>query len=273
MDPIIITKSALTAVLSLKRTLDTQKLKRQVKDIEDSVAKLGTTLERSLEIDLRTAYDHLAAAQVAANDDLRRAELDNARASFARLIHRPETRPVNTGSGQLTHEQLVALGHQGNFYYFLLYDDERQALEQAYICATKFPLLAIEMFPAGIFSHDYSADLRAIAERASESRNAALAQHKAAMAEHRQERRDYLKEMAWRLPLAGGAILVGLVGSVGAPQLAGRGVVHAAEIVSAAGIPPGRPKLKIVDLTEPEAAALMSRISREATECRAALEH
>jgi hypothetical protein len=41
---------------------------------------------------------------------MRRAELDNARASFARLTHRPETGPVNAGSGQLTHEQLVALG-------------------------------------------------------------------------------------------------------------------------------------------------------------------
>jgi hypothetical protein len=169
----------------------------------------------------------------------------------------------------------VALGHQGNFYYFLLYDDARQALDQAYICATKFPLLAIEMFPGEIFSRDYSADLRAITERASESRRAALEQHKRALAEFRQERRDYLKEMAWRLPLAGAAILGGLAAGAVAPPLAGRGAVGAVQIVTGGrseGIPPWRPKLKIVDLTEPETAALMSQISREAAECRTALE-
>jgi hypothetical protein len=110
-----------------------------------TVALLSTTLDGALLVDLYTAYDHLVASQRAANDDLRRAELGNARVSFARLTRRPRTGAVDAGSGKLTHEQLVAFGRLGNFHYFLLSDDPRQALEQAYTCATTFPMLAIKI--------------------------------------------------------------------------------------------------------------------------------
>jgi hypothetical protein len=169
MDPASL-QLAFKAALTLKRTIDTAKLKRQVKEIEDAVDLLGTRLDEALLIDLATAYDHLAASRRAANDDLRRAELNNARVSFNRLTRRPRTGPVAAGSEKLTHEQLVAIGHLGNFHYFLLSDDPRQALEQAYTCATMFPLLAIEMFPPEIFSRDYHAELRSITRRADERR-------------------------------------------------------------------------------------------------------
>ena len=274
MDGIVL--PAVKTVLTLKRTLDTAKLKRQVDQIEANVALLGTKLDQALLIDLKTAYDHLAASQQAANDDLRRAELNNARASFARLTHRPRTGPVATGSATLTHEQLVALGHLGNFHYFLLSDDARQALDQAYICAAMFPMLAIEMFPPEIFSHDYSAELRSITSRADERRAADLALHDRAMTSYRNERREYLLEMAWKLPLAGGALLAGLVGATVSPPMAGRGLQWATGIMAGTGsrgvVPPSRPSLVIVDLTEPETAALMRRIRAEADMRRSALQ-
>jgi hypothetical protein len=175
----------------------------------------------------------------------------------------------------LTREQLVAIGHLGNFYYFLLSDDPRQALEQAYICATMFPLLAIEMFPPEIFSQDYHAELRSITRRDDESRATALELHDRAMAGYRNERRDYLLEMAWKLPLAGGAFLAGLAAATVSPPMAARGAQWATGIMAGTGskgvLPPGRPRRMIVDLKKPETAALMRRISAEAAERRAAL--
>jgi hypothetical protein len=275
MDPASL-QLAFKAALTLKRTIDTAKLKRQVKEIEDAVDLLGTRLDEALLIDLATAYDHLAASRRAANDDLRRAELNNARVSFNRLTRRPRTGPVAAGSEKLTHEQLVAIGHLGNFHYFLLSDDPRQALEQAYTCATMFPLLAIEMFPPEIFSRDYHAELRSITRRADERRAMALALHDRAMVDYRNERREYLREMAWKLPLAGGALLAGLVGATVSPPMAGRGLQWATGIMAGTGsksvVPPGRPRLVIVDLEEPETNALMSRVSAEADQRHAVLQ-
>jgi hypothetical protein len=275
MDPYTL-KVALNAVLAVKRTADAAKLKRQVRDIEDSVQLLGATLNQALVTDLLTAYDHLVASQRAANEGVRREELANARASFARLIRRPPTGPVAADSTELTHEQLVALGHQGSFYYFLLSDDPQQALEQAYSCATKFPLLAIRMFPCEIFTQDYNAALHAITERAATNRALALAAHRWAMEGYRQERRGYLLEMAWKMPLAAGAAIAGLAGAAVVPSMAGRGVQAAIGIMSGIGdrsvVPPSCPRSKIVDSAEPETAGLMSRISTEAAESLEALQ-
>jgi hypothetical protein len=90
MDPTTALK-AIQVAFALKRTIDTAMLKRQVEAIKGAVGLIDRRLDEALLIDLATAYDHLAASQRAANEDLRRAELGNARGSFNRLTHHPQT--------------------------------------------------------------------------------------------------------------------------------------------------------------------------------------
>lgn len=274
IDPYTI-KSAIEVALKVKQALDMIELKRRVTHVENAVKLIDGKLDLALLIDLRAAFDHLAAARQATNEELRRDELSNARASFVRLTHRPATRSATVDGRQLTHTQIVAVGHLGNFHYFVLRDDPRQALAEAYLCAEKFPLLAIEIFPAGIFARDFPAALREISLQTATEQGLARKRLAGDRVAYREQRRNYLLEMAWKAPLAGGAIVAGLAAAVVAPSMAARGVQYAVGIMSGMGnegvVPPMPPSLGFVDLTAPRTAALMDEVRADAAERRAAL--
>jgi hypothetical protein len=267
---------AVKVVMALKKTLDVAELKRRMKRVEGAVEMIDRKIDETLLIDYRSAFDHLVAAQYATTEALRQSELSNARSNFVRLTHRPYTRPATVGGKELTHPQLVAIGHVGNFDYFLLQDDPRQALAEAYLCAEKFPLLAIENFPAEIFSRDYAAALRSISKQADDQHQAALKRHAETRAQYRERRKSYLLEMAWKAPLAGGAILAGLAAAAVVPSMAGRGVQYAAGIMSGMGdegvLPPLSPSFVVVDLAKPAIAELMNEVKTDAAERLAVLQ-
>ena len=267
---------AFKAVMAVKKALDTAELKRRVKYVEDAVAMIDGKIDAALLIDYHAAFDHLAAAQQAATEALRRDELNNARAAFVRLTHRPPTRPATAGGRVLTHAELVALGHLGNFHYFVLRDEPPLALAEAYLCAEKFPLLAIQNFPAGIFARDYAAALRAITQKARERLAAALVRHGQERDAYRERRRSYLREMAWKAPLAGGAILAGFAAALITPSMAARGVQYATGIMSGLGdqgvLPPLPPSFAHVDEEDSDTAALLAEVRADAAARRAALQ-
>ncbi|MGW4213492.1 hypothetical protein ACWEIJ_36280 [Lentzea sp. NPDC004789] len=240
--------------------------------MENAAAMIDKRIDAVLLIDYHAAFDHLSAAQRAATEALRQSELNNARIAFVRLTNRPVKASASAGDKELTDEQLVALGHVGNFHYFVLQDDPKQALAEAYLCAEKFPLLAVKIFPMGIFSRDYTAALGKISERAADEQAAARTRHAEASARFRENRKRYLREMAWKAPLAGGALLAGFAAAVVFPPMASHGIQWASGIMSGTaseGLLP--PRLVVIDLAAPAISELMGEIKADAAQRLAAL--
>jgi hypothetical protein len=235
MDPATIAM-LLKAAGDTKRAMDAAALRSTVDHIKGSVDAIGMQLAENVLTEVRSGFDHLAVAIEAVDDDIRRDELGHARQYFARLANRPGGGTVGGTSGSLTGDQICALGYLGNFAYFLVRGDPRQALISAYKCTERFPVLGVQLFPVQLFSKDYRDDLLSADVRGE------LLSHRHNMA--RAEWRSYALEKAWRIPAAGGALLAGLIGATVSPPLAGRGLMWATGILAGSEhgmIPPPRP--------------------------------
>lgn len=193
--------------------------------------------------------------------------MGHARGYFARLANRSGGGRVKGTSGSLSGDEVCALGYLGNYHYFLIRGEPRQALIAAYHCTERFPALGVQLFPAQLFSGDYrEAVLR------SDARGEELTwAHQRARA----ERRSYGLDMAWRVPVAAGAVLAGLAGAAVSPPLAGHGVQWAMGIMAGRDyglLPPPRPSGQALREHAAQAERLLARASAEARERRLGLE-
>ena len=270
---------ALNTLGALKRAYDAKKLREQIEQIESTVEALGTRIEEILAINVKAAFRHLEAAEMAVNEDIRRSELMLARASFVSMAERPTASLAHPGEQDLSAEQVAAIGHAGNFSYFMLNGELRLALLEAYRCTERFPALGVQLFPVGIFSRDYSATGRAMVARRA-GRDRARANHQVALAAHKANKSAYYREMAWKVPTAAAVFLGFLAAGAVSPPLAGQAGVRAAGILAGTGdravtdIPGLQPKLNygLNAIDPPDEVALMRRASAESARHRAALE-
>jgi hypothetical protein len=267
IDPTTIA-TLLKAAAEAKRALDAAALRSAVDDIKASVDGIGKRLAEDVLIEVRSGFDHLAVAIEAVNDDIRRDELGHARQYFGRLANREGGGTVSGTSGSLTGDQVCALGYLGNYAYFLVRGDPRQALISAYLCTERFPVLGVQLFPTQLFSRDYRAGVRsanARGELRSQFHNFA-----------REQWRGYVLEKAWRIPAAGGAVLAGLIGAAVSPPLAGRGVMWATGILAGSEhgmLPPPRPdQRKFLQGQAEEMERALAPLKSEARARRLALE-
>jgi len=268
---------AFSALGAAKRAYDDKKLREQISRIEATVEALGERINEVLLIDVRAAYGHLEAASMAANDSLRRDELMLARGVFARLVEHPVTaREEESG---LTSGQVVAIAHAGSYSYFLMNDEVRLALIEAYRCTERFPALGVQLFPAEIFSRDYSAVGRSMVTRRA-ARDRVRAAHQVTLQKHKESKAEYYKEMAWKVPAAGAVFLGFLAAGVVAPSLAGQAPMRAAGILAGTGSRavsdvPGRASALHYgpnEIDPPEETELMRQASAESASHRATLE-
>jgi adenosyl cobinamide kinase/adenosyl cobinamide phosphate guanylyltransferase len=87
--------------------------------------------------------------------------------------------------------------------------------------------LGVRLFPVALFSRDFRGDVPSIA-----TRHEFEVDYNDRLASHRQERRRYGLEMAWRLPAAAGYVLGGLAASAVTPSMAARGMQAAVGILA-----------------------------------------
>lgn len=154
MDPYTI-GIAIKAVQALKKSLDAAALQERVEAIDETVGAIGQHLADGVVAEVHAGFTHLEAAMTIAEPSVREDELRFARQIFNRLAQR-------SGNDQLLDDYTVmgaahvaAMGHLGNYHYFLLRDQPEQALLSAYRCTEQFPALGVWLFPVELFSRDY----------------------------------------------------------------------------------------------------------------------
>ncbi|MEV4704460.1 hypothetical protein [Actinoplanes sp. NPDC049316] len=271
--------TALSALGAMKRAYDDKQVRDQIARIESTVEALGARIDRILDISVMAAFEHLATADRAVNADFRRHELSLARGKFVEMTKRPAASMSRPGEQDLTAEQVAAIGHAGNFSYFMMNGETRLALREAYLCTERFPALGVQLFPPELFSRDYSATGRAMVARRAR-RETIRASHDASLKAHKADKTAYYREMAWKVPAAGAVFLGFLAAGMVAPPLAGQAGMRAAGILAGTGdravtdIPGPRPKLAygLNAIDPPEELALMRRASAESAERRTMLE-
>jgi hypothetical protein len=276
MDPVL--SGAIKALSLLKGYYDAQRLREQLQTIESTLDALGVRIEEVLAVDVRAAYRHLEDATKVDADEARRNELLLACASFVRMTEHPlqswapslQTAISRPMQKEMSGQWVAALGHAGNYGYFLLNDEPRLALQEAYRCGVRLPVLAVQLFPVEIFTQDYRPAARAMLER-SENRDRRREVHRAALSSAKESRAEYYREMAWKVPLAGVVFLGHLAACVVSPPLAGQAPMRAVGILQGTGrrspadIPGALPRLDLgVDGTDPrEEAHIMRQASEE----------
>jgi hypothetical protein len=197
---------ALQAAAQVKRTLDTAALKAKIVRIEAAVDLTNKTLAESTLTSLRTGYLHLASAVASFQDDVRKDELMKARSHFASIVSRDAATDVAGTSATFSAAQVAALGHLGNFHYFVLRNEEKLACLEAYSCTEKFPALGVQMFPAKLFSQDY----QELVNEASSAADKARIEFEMA----RQARKDHYVDRVLAVAKATGLFAAGVVGGM-----------------------------------------------------------
>ncbi|QDQ09411.1 hypothetical protein [Streptomyces spectabilis] len=267
MDPTLM--AGLKAVSLLKSVYDAARLQEQLATIQRTLRQLGDQIDEVLAIDVNAAFRHLTVASEATSGGVRQTELMLARGSFERMTLRPTKDAALPRSLGLTDEEVAAIGHAGNYSYFLLNDESRLALREAYRCTERFPALGVQLFPVEMFSKDYREAGKSMSARATRRSRAHVA-HEDAVIKHKSKRAGYYREMAWKVPLAGAVFVGGLAAGVFAPSLAAQAGVRAAGILAGTGDHgitdiPDRPKLDLgtAALDPAEEVELMRQASSE----------
>jgi hypothetical protein len=217
MEPTLM--AALKAVSAVKQGLDQAALRDQMDDIERRLDAVGAHLAEDVVSRLRAGFAHLRAAQGVSSPALKAGEFAAARGIFAELSERRGGDGLLMEFQWMTWRHISALGHLGNYYYFLLNDEEYLALEHAYSAIERYPMMAIDMLPRELISES-ARSLVGPGVKDPERLRVGLAQEHAGQ---REVRRRYRMDMVWRVPAAAASVVLGLAGSVVSPNLAAQG--------------------------------------------------
>ena len=153
MDPHLLL--VLKTVSMAKSMIDQRMLNERIGAIEMAIDNLGKQLADDVHTDVYLGFTYLASATSISASAARNDDLTLARGCFAKLTVRSIPRIVAGTSQTLTADEVHALGHLGNYYYFLLRNEDRRALIEAYTCTERFPALGVQMFPPELFSEPY----------------------------------------------------------------------------------------------------------------------
>jgi hypothetical protein len=187
-------------------------LRHAAREIKIAAAVTGVQLTGDVLQQVRTAFGHLAVA-ASSPDGRQAAELRQARAVATRLITSANQYAGPSVLGMPSQAEVRALGHLANYYHCLISRLPRQALIEGYQCTEQFPLLGVQMLPVEYFSRDYHRPISVLAGPGGPLSGPAGPAGPAAPA-GRGGGRDwggYALEKAWRVPAAGGILLLGVL--------------------------------------------------------------
>jgi hypothetical protein len=260
---------ALKVVSEAKKALDTAALRAKVDVIDRAVDSIGRHLEDSVVAEVNAAFSHLEASVTVSDTSLSKDELGFARVSFNRLAEHSDGDSLLGTHSSLPAAHVSALGHLGNYYYFLLCDQPDHALVAAYRCVERFPAFGVSVLPVELFSRDYRDELP------STTPEQIRMEYRSALASHTEERRRYSLEMGWRVPAAAGAFILGLAGSAMSPSLAARGAQWATGILATSEqglLPPAAPSKEFYLALAEAAQKRLAPVAVEAHERRLMVE-
>ena len=230
MEPTLMT--ALKAASAVKHGLDHAALRDQMDAIERRLDAVGAHLAEDVVSRLRAGFAHLGAAQGVSSPALKAAEFAAARGTFAEFSERRGGDELLMEFQQMTGRHISALGHLGNYYYyyyyFLLNDEEYLALQHAYSAIERYPMMALSVLPHEFISES-ARSLVPEGVKDPERLRVGLTQ---AQSSHREVRRRYRTDMAWRVPAAAAYVVLGLAGSVFNPGMAVRGAQGAVGLLA-----------------------------------------
>jgi hypothetical protein len=181
--------------------VDPLTLQHAARDINTAAALIGKQLTGDVLQQVKTAFGHLAAA---ATPGAGQGELRQAGAAAARLITNADQYAGSSLPGMPSAAEVRALGHLANYYHSLISALPRQAVIEGYQCAEGFPVVGVQMLPAEYFSQGY----RWLIFGPAVSGPAVPAGR-----EGSRDWRGYALEKAWRVPAAGGMLLLGVLGA------------------------------------------------------------
>lgn len=259
----------LKTVSDLKKSLDAAALKKSVRKIEEALTAVQKTLEQDARTHLRAGYEHLACAVASTQKDVRRDELMQARMHFGLLVAKEDEGATASSETELSVTEIAALSHLGNYHYFILRNDPKLALLQAYACTEKFPALALGVFPAKLFTKDYAeaiVDATSDANKAEVATRIAQANYSRNEEAIRQAEADYYGYY-WRraaaVTKAAGVVTGGLAGlAIGNPLLLAAAGAKARQILED-GFSDGHAKPTRPEDPQTSRLALEDEISRK----------
>ena len=269
MDPYTI-GIAIKAVQALKKSLDAAVLQERVEAIDEAVGAIGRHLTDGVVADVHAGFTHLEAAMTIAEPSVREDELRFARQIFNRLAQRSGNDQLLDDYTVMGAQHVAAMGHLGNYHYFLLRDQPEQALLSAYRCTEQFPALGVWLFPVELFSRDYRREVPG----PHETRDP-LAGCRHQRARYQDTRRRYRLDMAWRVPAAAGYIIAGLAAATVSPPMAARGVQGAMGLLATTNegiLPPTPPDKQVFLERAAEVEELLRPVRDEARERRVAVQ-
>lgn len=268
MEPALMT--ALKVASAVKHGLNQAALRDQLNAIQRRLDAIGRHLAEDVVSRLRAGFAHLSAAQAVRSPALKAEEFAAARRTFAELSERRGGDELLMEFQHMTWRHVSALAHLGNYYYFLLNDEEYLALQHAYSAIERYPLMVVDVLPPEYISES----ARSLVPRGMkdpEHLRVGLAQ---AQADHQEVRRRYQMDMAWRVPAAAGYVLLGLAGSVVNPGLAAHGMRGAMGLLASSkeGVLPPRIATQAYLTEIKQSEDLLTPITREAALRRQQLE-
>jgi hypothetical protein len=270
MDPYTI-GIAIKAVQALKKSLDAAALQERVEAIDEAVGAIGRHLADSVVAEVHAGFTHLEAAMTIAEPSVREDELRFARLTFNRLAQRSGNDQLLDDYTVMGAQHVAALGHLGNYHYFLLRDQPEQALLCAYRCTEQFPALGVWLFPVELFSQDYRGEVPSPRE----TRGPLLADYRLQRARYQDTRRRYRLDLAWRVPAAAGYIIAGLAAATVSPPMAAHGVQGAMGLLATTNegiLPPTAPDKQAFLQRAAEAEERLQPVRDEARERRVAVQ-
>lgn len=200
-------------------TTSAETLRITVRNIKAAVGAVGMKLTGEVLAEVSSAFEHLAAAFASTSQETRKDQLSRAGSHLTRLTNNPVRDRASDVLTSLSAEEICALGNVGNYYYSLICKEPRQALIDAYLCTERFPALGVQMFPPGFFSRDYRPFVRGLSVPTGTAGG--------------RDWRGYALEKAWRVPAAGGMLVLGLLaGAAGHGADIVHGAMRAREILA-----------------------------------------
>jgi hypothetical protein len=82
-------------------------------------------------------------------------QLQLAAGKFTELANLDPAAMTRGSSGGASNAALIVLGRWGKHIYFEMHGERRSALEEAYACASEYPLESVQRFDQSYFSEDY----------------------------------------------------------------------------------------------------------------------
>lgn len=129
---------------------------RQLDEIRERLKGLDAKLDEEILRAAKTGVRHIVDGLNSDVEVVKNDEFLMARHEFGKLIHLDPEGITDGLSGSVDNKYLIALGHWGNYHYFNIRGDKRNAAIQVYECTGSFPLIGLNLFPKKFFSVNYA---------------------------------------------------------------------------------------------------------------------